>query len=127
MKRKKEPDTWSLIFLLIRMQGWLKGSMFALDDYGYENFRIKIKERYDKGSKSAIEMLNELGVSDLTLEMEIVAREAYDKCIELNNIIYELSPVLQDEFKILQENIELGELVYYGSIWANPKPKWYKA
>lgn len=123
---REQPDTWPIIFLLIRMQGWLKGSMFAQDDYGYENFRIKIKEAYDEGFETAEGLLNNIGIPELTLQMEIVAREAYDKCIELNSLICDGSPILQKEVEQMRENIDIGELIYFGDIVANPKPLWYK-
>jgi hypothetical protein len=124
--RQEQTDTWPLIDMLIRMQGCLKGSMVEHGNYGFENFRSRNQIAYDLGFQSATEMLNDLGIPKLTLAMEVKAAEAYEKCLELSALIRDLSPVMQKEAKQMRDDIELGELVYFGDIVANPKPDWLK-
>lgn len=124
MAKNKHTDLFPIFKLVIAMQGCRCGTLVEPDNYGFQNMRDKCGQGYSDGESLVKDMLNELGVSELTLDMEIVADKAFELYQEFSTLVSDASPVLQAETHEIFDRIEDSELVYFGDIVARIKPEW---
>lgn len=123
--KREQYDLTPLVLMLIQIQGCLKGSQVETGNYAFENFRQRCLRAYCLGHNAATEMLNEVGIDKPTPEMETLAKKAQEIHHELYMVISALSPLVQKHGDKMIEDVENGELIYFGDIVANPRPDWF--